>query len=101
MDDIKPPIEIKTLKEDSIVTIEIPTALYLRIRVLLMEGIPFSSLESALKTLTSISKGEKDSNMIDYHTRTLLYLISKIEDAAEKQGVLEMQKLDRNTGKII
>lgn len=101
MSDIKPPIEIKTLKEGSIVTIEIPAIIYERIRSLLMVGIPFTDLESAMKTLTTIENSNDDPDAITFHTRTLMYLIAKIEEAAEKQDKLEIKKIDRITGKPV
>jgi hypothetical protein len=101
MDDKKPPIEIKTLKEGSTVTIEIPTALYSRLQSLLMVGIPFTDLESAMKVLNTITNSQEDPDAATFHTRTLLYLIARIEEAAEKQGVLETKMIDRVTGKPI
>lgn len=66
-----------------------------------MTGIPFADVELARKVLATIRNSEEDPDAITYHTRTLLTLISKIEDAAEKQGKLETKKIDRITGKII
>ena len=101
MSESKSPIEIETLKEGSSVSIDIPAALYSRIRDLLMVGIPFDDLETAIKVLETIKTSDKDPDPATYHTRTLLYLISRIEEAARKEGKLETKKVDRTTGKVV
>lgn len=94
-------IETKCLKENTTVTVEISTATYQRLQTLLMTGIPFTDVELARKVLATIKKSEEDPDAVTYHTRTLLTLISKIEEAAEKQGKLETRKIDRATGKVV
>lgn len=97
----KPPIELKCIKEDATVTVDIPSALYVRLQNLLLTGIPFSSPEKMQKTLAIIKNSEDDPDPQTYHTRTILWLLSQIEQAAEKQEKFEIKKIDLLTGKPI
>ena len=94
-------IESKGLKDDAIIKIEISAAMYQRLQSLLMLGIPFTDIEVTRKVLSTIRNSKEDPDAITYHTRTLLNLISSIEEAAEKQVMLEVKKFDRTTGKPI
>ena len=88
------PLEFKQMKEDASVTIEVPTVMYKRIRDLLMIGMPYKDLKSVQKILATIKNSDEDPDPITYHSRTLIWLLSKIEDAAEKEGKTETHKVE-------
>ena len=94
-------IEAKVIKQGASINISVPEALYGRIQNLLLAGIPFKDIESLQKSLQCIINKEEDPNPETYHMRTLLHLVSLIEDAAEKQGQTEIKKIDKSTGKPV
>lgn len=95
------PIPVKSIKEDSTITVEIPASLYYRLQNLLLAGIPFENIESARKVLADVINTKSDPDAVTYHTRTLLSLISIIEEAADKQDKTEIKYIDRTTGKLV
>jgi flagellar biosynthesis component FlhA len=95
------PVEIKCLKENTSITIEVTSHLHERVQNLLFSGLAFENMEVLQKTLINIKSSPEDPDPITYHARTLMWLISQIEEAAEKQGKLETKKLDRTTGKPV
>lgn len=95
------PIDVKCIKENSTITVEVPGIIHKRLQDLLMHGLPFSDAESLQKILSSIKTSNEDPDATTYHTRTILWLLSQIEDAAEKQGKIEIAQIDKNTGKVI
>lgn len=94
-------IDMKILKEGSSVNIKISYNLYSRIQNLLMVGIPFQDIESAHKVLLSVKASDKDPDPVTYHTRTLLTLISLVEEAAEKEDKIETKTINLATGKPV
>lgn len=95
------PIEVKTLKENTSITVEIPSYLYYRLQELLMVGVAFKDVETAQKVLQTIHNSDKDPDAVTYHTRTLITLIGLLEDSAAKNDKLRTVKIDRNTGKVV
>jgi len=99
---IKPKtIDMKVLKDETSVNIEISHDLYSRIQALLMIGIPFENIDSTLKVLNTIKNSDKDPDMATYHTRTLMTLISLIEEAAEKEDKIETKTVDIASGNFV
>ena len=94
-------IDVKCIKENAVLTIEVPTELYYRVHNLLMAGIPFADIESMHKVLATIKNSTEDPDSQTYHTRTLIWLIANMEKAAEDQNLVEVKKVDKNSGTLI
>jgi hypothetical protein len=103
MSDSKPtdPIEIKTIKEDTFITIDVPSKLYYRIQELLFVGIAFKDIETAQKTLHTIRNSDVDPDAPTYHARTIMSLLALMEESAYKNDKLQTVKIDRTTGKAV
>lgn len=99
--EIKPPVEIKCLKENAVVSIEITAQMYQRIQTLLLSGVVFKNIETMTKVLSTIKNSNTDPDAQTYHTRTLIWLLTEIEAAADKQNMLETKQIDRTTGKPV
>jgi hypothetical protein len=93
--------EIKVLKDDALIKIEIPTNIYERLQLLLYTGIGFQDMEALQKTLHTITNSDEDPDTNTYHIRTLLWLIGNIEEAADKQNCLISKKINTVTREII
>lgn len=93
--------EVKCLKKDTAITIEITDNLHERLQNLLLGGLAFENVEIMQKTLSQIKNSAVDPDPITYHARTLISLISLIEDAAKQQDKLESKFIDKKTGKPI
>ncbi len=89
-------LDVRVLKEDALVKIEIPTHIYVRLQQLLLIGLGFENLESIQKTLNTIATTQEDPDGATYHTRTMLWLLGRIEEEAEKQGMLEVKKVPKD-----
>lgn len=89
-------LDVRVLKEDALIKIEIPTNIYVRLQQLLLIGITFQDMESIQKTLNTIATKDEDPDGATYHTRTLLWLLGKIEEEADKQGLMETKKIPKD-----
>lgn len=94
-------IEVRVMKPNTSVNIEVSAALYGRIQALLLAGIPFTNIEAMKKTLDAIKASDKDPDFLTYHTRTLIVLLGEIERAADTQGKLDVKNIDIATGKPV
>jgi len=94
-------IEIKTLKEDCTIPIEISSNLYYRLQELLLVGVAFKDVDTAQKTLAIIRNSDKDPDPATYHARTIITLMALLEDSASKNDKLRTVKVDKNSGKLI
>jgi len=93
--------DVKVFKDDAVIKIEIPTNIYERLQLLLYTGIGFQDMEALQKTLHTISNSDEDPDSNTYHVRTLMWLVGKIEEAAEKQGCLVNKKINTVTREIV
>lgn len=93
-------VDIRSLKEDVLVKVEIPTDIYIRLQQLLFTTPGFTTFEDATKALTAVNTKEEDDDPLIYNIRTILWLIGKIEDEADKQGLIVTKKVDKTTAKV-
>lgn len=94
-------IETEVLKENTVITIELPVEYYFRLNQFLFEFFPFKDENHFGEIVKKIAEGKDETDFEAYNFRTLLSLQLLIEDAAKKQGHIQKVKIDPATGEKI
>jgi len=89
---------VETLKENTVVKLELPVAIYYRLNQLLLEMFPSSDKDKFLELIQKVSNNDIETDRQAYHFSTVLKLLVTIEDKAREQGHTEFVNYNMETG---
>jgi hypothetical protein len=93
----KEPLKVEIFKPDTIIKLELPVTYVERFNQFLLDFIPFRDEEHFQEVMKKIADKKEDDDF-SYHTTTLMSFLALCEQAARKQGHLEVIDIDRETG---
>lgn len=96
----KEPLKVEIFKPNTIIKLELPVTYVERFNQFLLDFIPFKDEEHFNEVMKKIAD-KKEDDEFSYHTTTLMSFLALCEDAARKQGHLELVDIDRETGERI
>lgn len=95
MSDVK---KAEAIPFDAVITIEVGGGFYGRLHQLLYALASFKTPEEFGKAIALIKEDKANDDPYAYHLETILNLTSAIEEAAKKQGKLQMVNLPEQGG---
>jgi len=94
-------IPVKIIEDNVKLTIEFDNNLHKRIQNVIFYALPFKDLEHLLNVSKQVQNGDFKSDPLADHLFTLLYIISKFEEAAEQSDKVITKQFDTVSKKIV
>jgi hypothetical protein len=93
--------EVEVLDENAVFKVELTAHYYFRLNQFLFEAFPVKDSQEFLELLEKVKKDEEESDRKVYHLKTLISLMTVLEDSAREQGFMKKVKLNIETGEKI
>jgi hypothetical protein len=90
--------KVEILKENTVIKVELPVAIYYRLNQFLLELFPVKDNEEFLDLLQKVKDDKITEDRKAYHLSTLITLLVTLEDEARKQGGTEFVNINMETG---